>query len=363
MGFTNRRRFLSNAITFLGASAVLGPHLALSEDAASSWRTFDLTTHVELQPTVRATRIWVPLPLKDDQRFQQCLGNTVQCSDGRWSMQASSGKASMVTAEFPPRSEPILKVVSRVRVRDWSVDLHRPTPVREMPSAERKAFLEATRYVPTDGVVRSKALDITSGAQSDEDRARAIYNWIVTDTCRKSSVRGCGNGNIRPLLETGDLGGKCADLSALFVGLARAAGLPARDVYGIRVAPSRLGYASLGPATSKVSHAQHCRAEVWLECFGWVPVDPADVHKVMLEEPPGHLSMKDPKVQSARERLFGSWEMNWVAFNFAQDIALPGSQGPALPFFMYPQAETAEGRLDSLDPENFRYEITSTSVL
>jgi hypothetical protein len=26
---------------------------------------------------------------------------------------------------------------------------------------------------------------------------------------------------------------------------------------------------------------------------------------------------------------------------------------------MYPQAETAEGRLDSLDPEHFRYTIAS----
>jgi hypothetical protein len=29
---------------------------------------------------------------------------------------------------------------------------------------------------------------------------------------------------------------------------------------------------------------------------------------------------------------------------------------------MYPQAETAEGRLDSLDPDNFKYEITSREI-
>jgi hypothetical protein len=29
---------------------------------------------------------------------------------------------------------------------------------------------------------------------------------------------------------------------------------------------------------------------------------------------------------------------------------------------MYPQAETAEGRLDSLDPDNFKYEITSKEI-
>jgi len=43
------------------------------------------------------------------------------------------------------------------------------------------------------------------------------------------------------MLESKDLGGKCADLNALYVGLARAAGLPARDVYGIRIAKSDLG--------------------------------------------------------------------------------------------------------------------------
>ena len=54
--------------------------------------------------------------------------------------------------------------------------------------------------------------------------------------------------------------------------------------------------------------------------------------------------------------------MNWIAYNYAQDVVLPGSSGPRLHFFMYPQAETSEGRLDSLDPESFRYEITSREL-
>jgi len=163
-------------------------------------------------------------------------------------------------------------------------------------------------------------------------------------------------------LETRDLGGKCADLNALYVGLARAAGLPARDVYGIRVAKSELGYKSLGPSTETVTKAQHCRAEVHLADFGWVPVDPADVRKVVLEEPPGNRPLDDDMVKKARVRLFGSWEMNWMAYNFAHDVALPGSNGASVGFLMYPQAETTEGRLDSLDPDNFKYEITSREI-
>ena len=51
-----------------------------------------------------------------------------------------------------------------------------------------------------------------------------------------------------------------------------------------------------------------------------------------------------------------------MAYNFAQDVALPGSSGPPVRFLMYPQAETSEGRLDSLDPDSFRYEITSREI-
>ena len=68
--------------------------------------------------------------------------------------------------------------------------------------------------------------------------------------------------------------------------------------------------------------------------------------------------MNDPKVQTARAALFGTWEMNWVAYNHGHDVALPGSSSGAIPFLMYPNGETAEGRLDCLDPTTFRYQIT-----
>jgi hypothetical protein len=41
---------------------------------------------------------------------------------------------------------------------------------------------------------------------------------------------------------------------------------------------------------------------------------------------------------------------------------LPGAAGPALGFFMYPQAETSAGRLDCLDADQFQYTITAAEV-
>ena len=143
--------------------------------------------------------------------------------------------------------------------------------------------------MPTDGIVRDTAREITKSARGgDIGKARAIYDWIVENTFRDPKTRGCGVGDIKTMLETQNLGGKCADLNALFVGLARSIGIPARDVYGVRVAKSEFGYRSLGVGNDNITRAQHCRAEFYVESHGWVPVDPADVRKVVLEEKNRH---------------------------------------------------------------------------
>jgi transglutaminase-like putative cysteine protease len=217
--------------------------------------------------------------------------------------------------------------------------------------------------MPTDGIVRQTAQEITRGRATDLDKTRAVYDWILANTYREPKVRGCGVGDIRAMLETQNFGGKCGDINALFVGLLRAVGVPARDVYGIRVAPSAFGYKALGAGSANVSKAQHCRAEVFLKDHGWVAMDPADVGKVAREETAEWLKIDHPLVQAVRPRLFGGWEGNWVAFNTAHDVALPGAtQGGKLGFLMYPQAETAEGRRDSLDPDSFRYTITAREI-
>ena len=143
------------------------------------------------------------------------------------------------------------------------------------------------------------------------------------------------------MLEAENYGGKCADINSLYVGLAKAAGLPARDFFGVRVADSKISK-SLGKA-GDITKAQHCRAEVFIDGKGWFPVDPADVRKVVLEE---QLAVDSDKVKALRERLFGNWEMNWVGFNYARDFAMPRQQDGPIGFLMYPYAETAEGGPD-----------------
>ena len=96
---------------------------------------------------------------------------------------------------------------------------------------------------------------------------------------------------------------------------------------------------SLGKS-GDITTAQHCRAEVFIDGRGWLPVDPADVRKVVFEE---KVALDSDKVKALRERLFGNWEMNWVGFNYARDFTLPGQSDGPIGFLMYPYAETPDG--------------------
>jgi transglutaminase-like putative cysteine protease len=331
---------------------------------AEKWRLFEVSTRVEILFPEGATRVWLPVPSVDSV-YQRTLDNGWSGNPGVARI-VHDGKygAGLFCAEWTAAEKnPVVEFRSRFATRDHAVDLSgAPSPDRTLSAQERAFYTEATEHMPTDGIVKKTAGDITKGAESDYQKAKAIYEWIVDNTFRDPKTRGCGIGDIKTMLETGNLGGKCADINALYVGLARAAGLPARDVYGVRVAKSQFGYRSLGAGTANITRAQHCRGEVFLTGFGWVPVDPADVRKVVLEEKPQPTTLSDPLVEAVRPKLFGAWEMNWLAFNTANDIVLPNAKSGKITFFMYPQAETAQGRVDSLDPDNFRYTMTAREL-
>jgi transglutaminase-like putative cysteine protease len=360
-----RRDFLRSAgIVSAGLAFPGTKYLFAKQGASAGWRTFELTTDIEVLQPSGLTRVWVPSTLITPTPFERTLSTTYHAEGGKAKFyKYPADSLGIVAAEFPAGVRPVLTVKSRVETRNIAVDVSAPGRPLKEHHAELQHFLRSTQLLPTDGLVKQTADEITSGKSTDVEKARAIYEWIVNNTFRDPKTRGCGLGDIRFMLESKDLGGKCADLNSLYVGLARAAGLPARDAFGIRVAKSELGYKSLGASSENVTKAQHCRAEVYLRDYGWVPVDPADVRKVVLEEPPGHLALDNAMVVKARARLFGSWEMNWVCYNFAHDVVLPGSTGKPIGFLMYPQAQTDNGMLDSLDAASFKYEITAKEVV
>jgi transglutaminase-like putative cysteine protease len=361
----NRRDLLKAGAAMSLVAGLPRPGMAQAVFAPQpgAWREFQIVTKLEVANAKGKTQAWIPVPSVNEKDW-------FKSSPSQWTTNGQAAlkrdpryAAGLVHVEWADdQTAPVIEVTSIIKTRDRAIDLSKLGDAEALSADERNLYLGGTDLIPTGGIVKETADKVVKGAGSDLEKARAIYEWVVENTFRDAKVRGCGIGDIAAMLRTGNMGGKCADINALYVGLARAAGLPARDVYGLRVAPSQFGYKSLGAGSAVISKAQHCRSEVHLAGFGWVPVDPADVRKVALEEPPANLAINDPKVVAARQALFGSWETNWLAYNFAHDVALPGSSGPKLGFLMYPQAETAGMRLDCLDPDNFKYVITSKEL-
>jgi len=337
------------------------------EPQVGAWRTFDVTTTVEVADVKGTTRLWLPVPGVDSD-YQKSLESswTGNAAQARLVSDAARG-VRMLYAEFAPGAAvPTLTLTSRVQTRSRAVAWNQTLAAKEDPALLRTA-LAPTELLPLDGIVAATAKKVTAGASSDVDKVRAIYTWVVANAHREPKTRGCGTGDIKAMLETGNLGGKCADLNAVFVGLCRASGVPARDIYGLRLAPSAFGYKELGANPASLKGAQHCRAEVFLKSHGWVAMDPADVLKVMRQET--HEWIKDPKHPVAapvHAGLFGRWEGNWLGWNSGHDVTLPGSAankaGGTLPFLMYPNGENDSGRFDELVPDSFRYTISAKEI-
>jgi transglutaminase-like putative cysteine protease len=365
----SRRSLLQGLLAFSAIPSIIRaeeapPPQRTFDPRSDRWRNFEVITTISLREASTEATVWAPVPSVNGP-WQRSLSSEMTGNATQMTIEtdAHSG-ARFVVARFDSVAAPTLKVTSRVQTRDRSAGWQGSNHAGDLETAASlKRWVQPTTFIPTDGIVRKTASGITKGARSDVEKTRRIYDWIIVNTYREPKVRGCGLGDIKSLLEMGDLGGKCADLNGLFVGLCRAAGIPARDLYGLRLAPSAFGYKELGSTSASLKGSQHCRAEVHLQEFGWVAMDPADVDKVMRQETgewikdAGH-----PLVVPVRKGLFGGWEGNWMAYNSAADVTLPGASGRALPFLMYPQAQSGATHYDPYDPDNFTYTIAAREI-
>ncbi len=285
----NRRDFLrANSSICAGWALSTAMPVLADTPSAGAWRTFDVVTTVELLKPNGIGHIWLPAPLIRNTSYQNSISTRFNAEGGTATLSKDKQSAlGIVSATYPANAKPTLSLTSRVALKNYAVDLSSRTTAPPASQTELNYFLQPSRYVPTDGIVKKTALKVTAGATTDMEKARAIYEWVVENTFRDPKVRGCGRGDIRFMLESGDMGGKCADLNALYVGLARSVGLPARHVYGLRIAKSDQGYKSLGLASDIATKGQHCRTEVYLREHGWVPVDPGGCSESSFGRTPG----------------------------------------------------------------------------
>jgi transglutaminase-like putative cysteine protease/WD40 repeat protein len=135
-------------------------------------------------------------------------------------------------------------------------------------SAEIKAYLahDPTFGPPSDRIQKLAAE--LKGAGPAETVAN-IRSWLTGNLKYRFDPKTYRYRTLDELLDRGYT--ECGGFSALFTALSRDAGIPARQAWGVALAPD--GFQNFVPAGCFGSHTW---AEVYCEGAGWVPVDPQD---------------------------------------------------------------------------------------
>src|SRR5215469_8555365 len=121
----NRRDFLCSVGAASAKFLLPEARCRLLEAAPSApWRTFEVTTRVEILKPSGTTRVWLPGPLPAKTPFQRTLSNKLHAEGGTAKIvQSSHDGLGIVAAEFPAGAKPVLTLTSRVATKNYAVDL------------------------------------------------------------------------------------------------------------------------------------------------------------------------------------------------------------------------------------------------
>lgn len=169
--------------------------------------------------------------------------------------------------------------------------------------------------MPLDETIIKWAKEVVTqaDAKTDLEMARATYNHVVSTVKYDKSGKGWGRGDIYYACDASR--GNCTDLHAIFIGYARAVGIPARFAIGFPLPADR--------GAGKIA-GYHCWAEFCAKGIGWVPIDASE-------------AAKNP---AKREYFFGAHDENRIELSRGRDLTLsPPQAGEPLNYFVYPYVE------------------------
>jgi transglutaminase-like putative cysteine protease len=303
---------------------------------------------IEIAVTIAApddskdVRAWIPYPVSNNTQDISNVRVNGNFSQSGIYGEKETGNLSLYAEWAKPEKERTITLTFNATAREL-VKKNFPAVEPAIP-VEIQEYLKSSKLIPTDGKVKEVALGITHKKQKISAKARAVYQWVVENTVRNPDTKGCGTGEVE--IQITKRSGKCADISSVFVSIARAAGVPAREVFGLR----------LGKKDDEdMTGGHHCWVEFYVPGYGWVPADPADVRKAMLVE---KLDLKG--AEKIIDYYFGAVDEYRIA------LAVGGrgyylnprqNDGP-LNYFMYPYAEVNGKALEWLAAQtDLKYKI------
>jgi len=329
-------------IGILALCLIASASIVLADAPKERQGVVTMTVNVKAPADAKDVRVWIPYPVSDANQTISDVAVAGNFTSKSVEKDAGSG-SSILYAEWKG-SAAERKLIYSFTARRKEVlnkdlrDAGKPGP------QDMKEYLDLAWLGKTEQRIRDEAARITAGKKTTLDKARAIYEWVVDNMRRDPDAKACGLCDVERLLS--ERMGKCADVHTVFVALCRAAGIPARDLWGIRMLKEKEG---------DMTKKQHCWAEFYLPGSGWVPVDAGDVHKIVHDR---KLSPEEAKKLPERGYFFGSIDEVRILLGMAHGTLTPPQAGGPLVYFMYPYAE-ADGRPMGEDINfNFGYTIS-----
>lgn len=297
--------------------------------------SFEYRASVPATATGRWFQLWVPIP-HDDQ--SQTISHLRIDSSEPYHLATDSfgNRILSVESNKPPSVTVTFDCVRREHLRPAAPSRSGPDSAIESDPKELKHWLTPDRMVPLDDTIRKWAREVVTaaGAYTDLEMARAIYDHVVSTVKYDKTGKGWGRGDIYYACDARR--GNCTDFHAIFIGYARALGIPARFSIGFPIPPER---------GQGVISGYHCWAEFYAKGIGWIPIDASE-------------AAKNP---AKREYFFGTHDENRVEFTRGRDLKLaPLQSGDPLNYFVYPYAEVDGNPVETLE-RTFSWKDQSTS--
>ncbi|MBR6252897.1 MAG: S-layer homology domain-containing protein [Clostridia bacterium] len=148
--------------------------------------------------------------------------------------------------------------------------------------ADNKIYTKpATRIESDNSEIVSKAKEVTYNVTSDYKKAMALYEFVNTYLSYDNSGSYANKGAYSALINKK---GVCSEYATLYAALCRAVGIPCRVISGYiverklvkeedRVFDDSVGKYVDVPAEYKYSITNHDWNEIWMDDYGWLPVD------------------------------------------------------------------------------------------
>lgn len=298
----SRRNFLKGVGVGAGLAVMSGYFVEAKQNTLTT-RTFSLSFEHNMRfDTAKVISLWSPLAMPHT--FQNPYNLNVTGNFSRYTLERHQQTPMLhATWDGDSAGQKNLKI-------SFDLATYLTKNTLSMPDFDYRVAND--RYIRTDGVIADIAQSLVSLKDTDSNKARKIFEWVVShipfnDAESVKGIRSIRQNNGQEIMRGEDI-----SASSVFVAMCRSVGIPATEAFGLKLDASRYG-----EKTHPISTPQtYTRSAVKIG-KNWVPND------VILAIDLFH---QNQPLNRIMEVAFDQWDSNWALLSFSRDVTLDNSR-------------------------------------